>query len=70
MFIVGKPDMTDRFCTHYRKVNDVTKPDSFPLPRMEDGVDAVGSARFVSKYELLEGNWQVPLTPRAHEISA
>ena len=67
--LVGKPDMTDRFCTDYRKVN-VTKPDSFPLPRMEDCVDAVGSARFVSKFDLLKGYWQVPLTPRAQEISA
>ncbi len=26
------------FCTDFRKVNAVTKPDSFPLPRMEDCV--------------------------------
>ena len=68
--LVGKSDMTDRFCTDYRRVNEVTKPDSFPLPRMEDCVDAVGSARFVSKFDLLKGYWQVPLTPRAQEIAA
>lgn len=68
--LVGKPDMTDGFCTDYRKVNNVTKPDSFPLPRMEDCVDEVGSAKFVSKFDLLKGYWQVPLTPRAREISA
>lgn len=68
--LVGKPDRTDRFCTDYRKVNEVTKPDSFPLPRMEDCMDAVGSARFVSKLDLVKGYWQVPLTPRAQEISA
>ena len=42
-------------------MNAVTKPDSFPLPRMEDCKDAVGSARFVSKFDLLKGYWQVPL---------
>lgn len=68
--LVAKPDNTFRFCTDYRKVNKVTKPDSFPLPRMEDCIDRVGSAHFVSKFDLLKGYYQVPLTPRAQEISA
>ena len=68
--LVGKPDGTHRFCTDYRKVNRVTKPDSFPLPRMEDCIDQVGSATFVSKFYLLKGYWQVPLSKRAQEISA
>ncbi|XP_035984480.1 uncharacterized protein LOC118558122 [Fundulus heteroclitus] len=68
--LVPKPDNTARFCTDYRKINAVTKPDSFPLPRMEDCIDRVGSAKFVTKLDLLKGYWQVPLTPRASEISA
>lgn len=65
-----KSDGSDRFCTDFRKVNNVTKPDCHPLPRMEDCVDNVGSAAYVSKLDLLKGYWQVPLTPRAQEISA
>lgn len=68
--LVNKPDGTYRFCTDYRKINHVTKPDSFPLPRIEDCVDQVGSAKFVSKFDLLKGYWQVPLSQRAQEISA
>lgn len=60
----------DRFCTDFRKVNGVTKPDCYPLPRMEDCVDHVGDARYVTKLDLLKGYWQVPLTERAKEISA
>lgn len=48
----------------------MTKPDSYPLPRMEDCVDRVGSAKFVTKLDLLKGYWQVPLTSRAADISA
>lgn len=48
----------------------MTKADSFPLPRIEDCVDRVGSSRYVTKLDLLKGYWQVPLTPRASEISA
>ncbi|KAI3372618.1 hypothetical protein L3Q82_023087, partial [Scortum barcoo] len=52
------------------QVNKVTKADSYPLPRMQDCIDLVGSAKFVSKFDLLKGYWQVPLTARAREISA
>lgn len=68
--LVPKSDGSVRFCTDYRRVNAVTKADSFPLPRMEDCVDKVGSAMFVTKLDLLKGYWQIPLTPRAAEISA
>lgn len=68
--LVRKPDGTFRFCTDYRKINKITKPDAFPLPRMKDCVDKVGLARDVSKFDLLKVYWQVPLTPRAQEITA
>lgn len=37
---------------------------------MDDCADQVGSARFISKFNLLKGYWQVPLSQRAQEISA
>lgn len=48
----------------------MTKADSFPLPRIEDCFDKVGSSRYVTKLNLLKGYWQVLLTPFASEISA
>ncbi|XP_063061560.1 uncharacterized protein LOC134454470 isoform X2 [Engraulis encrasicolus] len=68
--LVKKANGSNRFCTDYRKLNSVTKPDSFPLPRMEDCVDQVGSAKFVTKIDLLKGYWQIPLTQRAREVSS
>ncbi len=68
--LVRKADSTYRFCTDYRKLNVITKPNAFPLPRMEDCVDQVGTANFVSKLDLLKGYWQVPLTPRAREVTS
>uniref|UniRef100_A0A1A8G0P7 ribonuclease H n=1 Tax=Nothobranchius korthausae TaxID=1143690 RepID=A0A1A8G0P7_9TELE len=66
----NKPDGSYRFVTDYRKLNAKTVPDSFPLPRVEDCVDSVGSASFVTKLDLLKGYWQVPLTPFASDVSA
>ena len=68
--LVPKKDGTYRFCTDFRKVNLVTKTDSFPIPRVEDCIDRIGYAKYMSKLDLLKGYWQVPLTPRAKEISA
>lgn len=37
---------------------------------MEDCIDNIGPAKYISKLDLLKGYWQVPLTPRASDISA
>ena len=68
--LVPKPDGSYRMCTDYRKINAITKSDSFPIPRIDDCIDRVGNARYVTKFDLLKGFWQVPLTDRAKEISA
>ena len=68
--LVPKQNGTYRMCTDYRKVNNVTKTDSFPIPRIDDCIDKVGKAKYVTKFDLLKGFWQVPLTERAKEVSA
>ena len=68
--LVLKHDGGFRFCTDFRKVNDKTKSDSFPIPRIADCIDQIGNAKFVSTFDMLKGYWQVPLTQRAREISA
>jgi len=68
--LVPKPDKSARFCTDYRFVNKITKTDSYPLPRVDDLIDQIGEARFVSKFDLLKGYWQIPLTARARDISS
>ena len=68
--LVPKHDGGFQFCTDFRKVNDKTKSDSFPIPRIADCIDQIGNAKFISTFDMLKGYWQVPLTQRAREISA
>ncbi|KAJ8026467.1 hypothetical protein HOLleu_31290 [Holothuria leucospilota] len=63
--LVPKADGGYRFCTDYRKVNAVTRTDSYPIPRIDDCIDRVGKATYVSKFDLLKGYWEIPLTERA-----
>ena len=51
-------------------MNAVKKTDSYPIPYVEDCIDKIGSAEYVSKFNLLKGHWQVPLTPRTKEVTA
>lgn len=67
--LVPKPDVRVRFCTDNRKVNAGTKTDSFPIPRIDDCIDKIGQAKYVTKCDLLKDYWEVPLTDRACQIS-
>ena len=60
--LIPKADGNWRFCTDFWKVNNVTKSDCFTLPGIEDCIDRIGSSQFVSKFDLLKGYWQVPLS--------
>lgn len=69
--LVHKSDKSPRFCTDgTRKVNGVTKPHAYPLPRIKNCVDQVGSAEYVSKFDFVKGYWLIPLSKRARENSA
>ena len=68
--LVPKPDVTFHMCTDKRKVNSVTKTDPFPVPRMDDCIDDICQANYVTKFDLLKGFWLIALTDRAKEISA
>ncbi len=45
----------------------MTKPTVSLYLELMDCVDHIGSARYVSKFDLVKGYWQVPLTNRAKD---
>jgi len=51
-----------RICVDFRKLNDVTVGDSFPLPNKQDILDKLGRARYFSALDCASGYWQVPLS--------
>ena len=68
--IVPKPDGTLRFCNDFRKLNEISLFDSYPMPRVDELIERLGPARFVSTLDLTKGYWQVPLTKRAKPKTA
>jgi len=68
--LVRKKDGTYRFCVDYRELNAVTKPDTFPLPRIDDFLDQLGSTKFFYTLDLAYGFWQVQAHPDSQTKNA
>lgn len=58
------------FCIDYRKLNELTVPDAQPLPRIDDLIDKIGSAKYLTKIDMSRGCWQVPMEDDSMPISA
>ncbi|XP_036003984.1 LOW QUALITY PROTEIN: uncharacterized protein LOC118566341 [Fundulus heteroclitus] len=70
IIMVRKKDGTYRLCIDYRALNERTVPDAYPLPRIQDTLDTLSTARWFSTLDLTSGYWQVELTPRACKATA
>lgn len=68
--LVPKPDSTMRLCTDFRRVNDVCNAPAIPLPRIDDIIDSIGQAKYVTKLDLLKGYYQINLTKETRKITA
>ncbi|PIK36703.1 putative transposon Ty3-I Gag-Pol polyprotein [Apostichopus japonicus] len=63
--LVPKKSGALRLCIDYRQLNSVTVKDSFPLPRIEETLQALGGAKFFSSLDLSHGYFQVAMHPES-----
>jgi Reverse transcriptase (RNA-dependent DNA polymerase) len=47
----------------YRKLNAITIPDTYPLPRMDECIFSLGDAAVFNTLDCNRGNWQIPVHP-------
>ena len=61
MVPVRKPDGSVRLCLNFLKINAVTTPDPYLMPRVDDMLTEIGNAKFLTKMDLNKGFHQIPL---------
>ena len=54
----------------YRKINEDTDQDTYPLPIIEDILASLGNAKFCSAFELSWGIHQIPMNPNSIKYTA
>lgn len=68
--LVKKANGKDRLCVDSRKLNSVTVKDAYPLPRVSEILDRLGRSFYLSKIDLNDFFWQIPLSHDSKEKTA
>ena len=59
--MIKKKDGSWRFCVDFRKVNSMTQRDAYPLPRIDETLEALAGSQFFTTLDLASGYWQVEM---------
>ncbi|UYV74255.1 hypothetical protein LAZ67_11002642, partial [Cordylochernes scorpioides] len=70
VILVKKRDGKFRFCVDYRKLNEVTVKDVYPIPRIDDVMDTLQGSKYFSAIDLRSGYWQVEIEEKDKEKTA
>ena len=62
--LVTRKESCACFCVDYHKVNDITWKDAYPLPQIDDNLDALRGSQYFSIFDLYSGYWQVKMDPK------
>ena len=68
--LVKKKDGSLCFCVDYRKLNGVARSDAYPMPRVDELIDRLGNASFITTLDLTRGYWQVPVEEKSRPLTA
>ena len=68
--LIPKPGGNVRCVVDYRKINNLIETESFPLKRVEDLVSRISNKRYISKFDLTKGFYQIPLDESCKHVTS
>lgn len=68
--LVKKTSGKYRFCIDFRKVNQLTEADAYPLPFIQHILDKLRGAKYISTLDLKQGYWQIPLSKESRPLTS
>lgn len=68
--MIPKKDGSTRVCIDYRRLNEITVPDQYPMPRIDDLLHEANSSSFMSTIDLRSGYWQIGVREHDQEKTA
>ncbi|CAF1363628.1 unnamed protein product [Rotaria sordida] len=68
--LLKKPNGEFRFIIDYRKLNSITKKDSYPQPTVEELIQRLGGHSWFTKLDLKSGYYQIPIHQADKEKTA
>ena len=68
--VVKKKNGKFRFYVNYKPLNDVTKKDNYPLPRIDEILDSLKDAKWFTTLDLASGYWQIKVKEEHREKTA
>ena len=68
--IVPKKDSSKRFCVDFHKLNAVTKPNSYPLPKIDEILALLCGSQYFSALDCQQGYFQVKMAESSREKTA
>src|SRR3984957_16312710 len=68
--VVRKKNSKFRFCVNYKPLNDITKKDTYPLPRIDEILDSLHQAQWFTTLDLASGYWQIRVKAEDQEKTA
>lgn len=58
--VLVKEDGTLHRCVDYRRLNSIIHTDAYPMPRVDDLIDSLGKAKYITTLDLARGYWNSP----------
>ncbi len=68
--LIRKVDGSIRYCIDFRGLNACTIKDAFPLPLIEECLDALSGTEFFSTLDMQSGYWQIEIEPEDRHKTA